>query len=193
MRFCVASGRINVICKASTVSDAFWVLWSFCVGRAVKVLYSDFGVVYAGVVQTCTTNSRVVESCELVLPRSMPQHRVSSVGRICQPICTAGSLFGIAVEPGDAILNASYMPNAIPGTTSVIRGMGFYLASDRGDAAEEALSGIGEVAVAPSMEVSGGFDFGWLMQRGNHARTMLEAWACRRRGGFGAFFSVFFQ
>ncbi|MQM11400.1 hypothetical protein Taro_044306, partial [Colocasia esculenta] len=30
-------------------------------------------------------------------------HRVSSVGRICQPICTAGSLFGIAAEGGNAI------------------------------------------------------------------------------------------
>ncbi|MQM09381.1 hypothetical protein Taro_042250 [Colocasia esculenta] len=34
---------------------------------------SDVSVVYAGVVQTCTTSSRVVESFELVLPRGMPQ------------------------------------------------------------------------------------------------------------------------
>ncbi|MQL88186.1 hypothetical protein Taro_020741, partial [Colocasia esculenta] len=34
----------------------------------VEVLV-DFCVVYTGVVQTCTTSSRVVESCELVLPR----------------------------------------------------------------------------------------------------------------------------
>ncbi|MQM23328.1 hypothetical protein Taro_056392, partial [Colocasia esculenta] len=38
---------------------------------------------------------------------------VSSVGRICQPICTAGSLFGIAAEVGDAILNALVMLDAI--------------------------------------------------------------------------------
>ncbi|MQL89019.1 hypothetical protein Taro_021578 [Colocasia esculenta] len=38
----------------------------------VEVL-ADFGMVYAGVVQTCTTSSRVVESFELVLPRGMPQ------------------------------------------------------------------------------------------------------------------------
>ncbi|MQM11906.1 hypothetical protein Taro_044822 [Colocasia esculenta] len=38
----------------------------------VEVL-SDIGVVYTGVVQTCTTSSRVVESFELVLPRGMPQ------------------------------------------------------------------------------------------------------------------------
>ncbi|MQM20063.1 hypothetical protein Taro_053077, partial [Colocasia esculenta] len=63
------------------------------------------------------------------------------------------------------------MSDAIPRTASVTCGMGFYLASDRGDVfkevkhgvcprrnlqkAEEALSGVGEVAVAPSMEVSG--------------------------------------
>ncbi|MQL86313.1 hypothetical protein Taro_018844 [Colocasia esculenta] len=29
--------------------------------------------------------------------------RVSSVGRLCQPKCTAGSLFGNAAEPSDAI------------------------------------------------------------------------------------------
>ncbi|MQL94356.1 hypothetical protein Taro_027010 [Colocasia esculenta] len=86
--------------------------------------------------------------------------RVSSVGCICQPNCTAGSLFGIAAEVGDAILNASSLPDVILGIASVARGVGFCLASDRGDAfnevkrsvcpihnlqkAEEALSGARE-------------------------------------------------
>ncbi|MQL80252.1 hypothetical protein Taro_012694 [Colocasia esculenta] len=58
---------------------------------------------------------------------------VSSVGRLCQPICTAGSLSGIAEEEGDTIMNASALLDAIPGTASVTRGTGFRLASDRGD------------------------------------------------------------
>ncbi|MQL85052.1 hypothetical protein Taro_017565 [Colocasia esculenta] len=39
-------------------------------------------------------------SCVVVVRESRPQLvlRVSSVGRICQPICTVGSLFGIAAE-----------------------------------------------------------------------------------------------
>ncbi|MQM21067.1 hypothetical protein Taro_054098 [Colocasia esculenta] len=40
---------------------------------------ADVGMVYAGVVQTCTTSSRVVESSELVLPRGMPQVVVHSL------------------------------------------------------------------------------------------------------------------
>ncbi|MQL69229.1 hypothetical protein Taro_001481 [Colocasia esculenta] len=59
---------------------------------------------------------------------------VSSVGRLCQPICTAGSLSGIAAEEGDAIMNASALLDAIPEIASVTRGTGFRLASDRGDA-----------------------------------------------------------
>ncbi|MQL94474.1 hypothetical protein Taro_027125, partial [Colocasia esculenta] len=39
-------------------------------------------------------------------------------------------------------LNASYMPDAIPGTASVTRGMGFCLASDRGDAFKEVKCGV---------------------------------------------------
>ncbi|MQM03158.1 hypothetical protein Taro_035933 [Colocasia esculenta] len=39
-------------------------------------------------------------------------------------------------------LNASYMPDAIPGTASVTRGTGFCLASDRGDAFKEVKRGI---------------------------------------------------
>ncbi|MQL81903.1 hypothetical protein Taro_014368 [Colocasia esculenta] len=37
------------------------------------------GLVYVGVVQTCTTSSRVIESFELVLPRGMPQAVVHSL------------------------------------------------------------------------------------------------------------------
>ncbi|MQM00049.1 hypothetical protein Taro_032779, partial [Colocasia esculenta] len=59
--------------------------------------------------------------------------RVSSVGRICQPICTTGSLSGITAEEGDAIMNASALLDVIPRTASVTRGTGFRLASDRGD------------------------------------------------------------
>ncbi|MQM15438.1 hypothetical protein Taro_048382, partial [Colocasia esculenta] len=40
---------------------------------SVFQVWADFGVVYAGVVQTCTTSSRVVELTELVLPWGMPQ------------------------------------------------------------------------------------------------------------------------
>ncbi|MQM11243.1 hypothetical protein Taro_044148 [Colocasia esculenta] len=68
-------------------------------------------------------------------------HRVSSVGRVCQPNCTAGSLFGITADVGDAILNASYMPDVISGTASVTRGTGFCLASDRGDTFKEVKCG----------------------------------------------------
>ncbi|MQL68297.1 hypothetical protein Taro_000588 [Colocasia esculenta] len=57
---------------------------------------------------------------------------VSSVGRLCQPICIAGSLSGITTEEGDAIMNASALLDVIPGTASVTRGTGFRLASDRG-------------------------------------------------------------
>ncbi|MQL95527.1 hypothetical protein Taro_028191 [Colocasia esculenta] len=66
---------------------------------------------------------------------------VSSVGRICQPNYTTGSLFGITAEVGDEILNASALPDVISGTTSVTRGMGFCLASDRGDAFKEVKCG----------------------------------------------------
>ncbi|MQM21849.1 hypothetical protein Taro_054894, partial [Colocasia esculenta] len=41
------------------------------VGRLWQEL-ADAGMVYAEVVQTCTTSSRVVESSELVLPQGMP-------------------------------------------------------------------------------------------------------------------------
>ncbi|MQL80945.1 hypothetical protein Taro_013398 [Colocasia esculenta] len=44
---------------------------------------------------------------------------------------------------------------------------------------------MGEAAVVPSMEFFGDLDFWWIVQRGNHVRTMLGAWACRRREGFG--------
>ncbi|MQL88195.1 hypothetical protein Taro_020754 [Colocasia esculenta] len=68
-RFGMASKLVDAFCKATTVFDMFWLLWWFYVGCwAMKVL-ADFGVVYAGVVQTCNTSSRVVESFELVLPR----------------------------------------------------------------------------------------------------------------------------
>ncbi|MQM13330.1 hypothetical protein Taro_046254 [Colocasia esculenta] len=40
--------------------------------RSPPKVLADVTVVYAGVVQTCTTSSRVVESFELVLPRGMP-------------------------------------------------------------------------------------------------------------------------
>ncbi|MQL70066.1 hypothetical protein Taro_002350 [Colocasia esculenta] len=51
-------------------------------------------------------SSRIVESSKLVLPR----------------------------EEGDAIMNASALMDVIPGTASVTRGTGFWLASDMGDA-----------------------------------------------------------
>ncbi|MQL77297.1 hypothetical protein Taro_009704 [Colocasia esculenta] len=59
---------------------------------------------------------------------------VSSVGRLCQPICTSGSVSGIAAEEGDVIMNASALLDAIPGTAFVTCGTSFHLASDRGDA-----------------------------------------------------------
>ncbi|MQL80382.1 hypothetical protein Taro_012817, partial [Colocasia esculenta] len=46
-------------------------LWG--VLRHLLPVLADLGVVYAGVVQTCTTSSRVVELFELVLPRGMSQ------------------------------------------------------------------------------------------------------------------------
>ncbi|MQL70599.1 hypothetical protein Taro_002908 [Colocasia esculenta] len=51
--------------------------------------------------------------------------------------------------------------------------------------AEDALSGAGEVAVAPSMGFSGYPGFWQLVRRGNHVRMASVAWACCRRGGFG--------
>ncbi|MQL73998.1 hypothetical protein Taro_006354 [Colocasia esculenta] len=116
-------------------------------------------------------------------------------------------------------LNASYMPDTIQGTASVTRDAGFYLASTEWtrlrklnavsildvicksvlkasfwpDRAEEALSGAGEELLWLLRRFPVDFGFGWLVRHGNHTRTMLGAWACRRRGGFGAFFGVFFQ
>ncbi|MQL90690.1 hypothetical protein Taro_023304 [Colocasia esculenta] len=58
-------------------------------------------------------------------------------------------------------------------------------ASFRPDSAEDALSGAGEELLWLLRQFSVDFGFGWLVRCGNHARTMLGAWACRRRGGFG--------
>ncbi|MQM12620.1 hypothetical protein Taro_045538 [Colocasia esculenta] len=51
----------------------------------------------------------------------------------------------------------------------------------------------GEAAVSFSGRFIVAFDSGWLVRHGNHARTAFGAWACRRRGGLGAFFDVFFR
>ncbi|MQM17761.1 hypothetical protein Taro_050737 [Colocasia esculenta] len=75
--------------------------------------------------------------------------RVSSVGRLSQPICTTGSLSVIATEEGYAIMNATALLDAIPVTASVT----LLKALFRPDRAEDALSGVGEGAVVPSMEV----------------------------------------
>ncbi|MQM21156.1 hypothetical protein Taro_054190, partial [Colocasia esculenta] len=53
-----------------------------------------------------------------------------------------------------------------------------------GDRAEDALSGVGEVAVAPSMGFSSDLSFWLLVRRGNHMRMASGAWACHRRGGW---------
>ncbi|MQM20562.1 hypothetical protein Taro_053585 [Colocasia esculenta] len=72
------------------------------------------------------------------------------------------------------------MPDVIPGIASVTRGTGFRLAWDRGDAFKG-----GGCCGVPDGGFSGDLDFRRSVQRGNHARTMLGVWACRRRGGFG--------
>ncbi|MQL86829.1 hypothetical protein Taro_019371 [Colocasia esculenta] len=65
-------------------------------------------------------------------------------------------------------------------------------ASFHPDRAEDTLSGDGEDAVASMVvEIFDDFSFRWLVRRGNHARTMLGAWACHRRGGFGALLGIF--
>ncbi|MQM21535.1 hypothetical protein Taro_054577 [Colocasia esculenta] len=51
----------------------------------------------------------------------------------------------------------------------------------------------GEAAASFSDGFTVAFNSGWLMWRGNHARTAFGAWACRRRGGFGVFFGIFFR
>ncbi|MQL68839.1 hypothetical protein Taro_001128 [Colocasia esculenta] len=65
--------------------------------------------------------------------------------------------------------------------------------SFRPDRAEAALSGEGDEMMRLLWRFLVDFDSSWLMRHGNHARMMLGAWACRRRGGFGEFFSVFFR
>ncbi|MQL71924.1 hypothetical protein Taro_004256 [Colocasia esculenta] len=87
-------------------------------------------------------------------------------------------------------LNAAALLDAIPRTAFVTRGSGFRLASNRGDAfkrVEEALSGAGEVVMASPARIFGNFDFQRSLRRGNHARTMLRAWVCRRQDGSGVF------
>ncbi|MQM07978.1 hypothetical protein Taro_040827 [Colocasia esculenta] len=155
----------------------------------------------------------------LLSTTSKPQQRVrashgefrevSSVGRLCQLICTAGSLSGITAEEGGAIMNTSALLDAIPGTASVARGMGFRLASDRGDAFKGFKRGVcpgrdfdqcvksfilarqskgcsvqrrGD-AVKLLRRISVVFGFRRTVRHGNHTRTMLGVWACCRRGG----------
>ncbi|MQM16972.1 hypothetical protein Taro_049936 [Colocasia esculenta] len=60
-------------------------------------------------------------------------------------------------------------------------------ASFRPDRAEEDLSGTGEDAVASPAKISSDFSFRRSVRHGNHVKTTLEAWVCRRRGGFGIF------
>ncbi|MQM07749.1 hypothetical protein Taro_040591 [Colocasia esculenta] len=64
----------SVVPRGSRYVYPSWV--ELCCGTCVSSLagdeeLADVSVVYAGVVQTCTTSSRVVESFELVLPRGI--------------------------------------------------------------------------------------------------------------------------
>ncbi|MQL71394.1 hypothetical protein Taro_003718 [Colocasia esculenta] len=110
-------------------------------------------------------------------------------------------------------LNASALPDAIPGTTSVTCGAGSCMASDKGGAFKRFKRGVclgrdfecnvksfvsarqsrgGSVrrrgdAVKLLRQFSVVFGFRRSVRRGNHARTTLRAWVCRRQGGFGVF------
>ncbi|MQL94348.1 hypothetical protein Taro_027003, partial [Colocasia esculenta] len=43
----------------------------------------------------------------------------------------------------------------------------------------------GRCCKASPARIADNFGFRWLVRRGNHVRTTLGVWVCRRQGGFG--------
>ncbi|MQL72036.1 hypothetical protein Taro_004374 [Colocasia esculenta] len=201
LRFSVASGRIDAICKASTVSDVVWLLRG-------HMVTSDGPVVVGGpapILKCLFSRCAIVEVCVVFLKTLTPEFEFALVvGGTSR--CTGPQLVLLPVPhfrelgpeslkvPGMGLQSGLRVHGYETerrvclggGTVEVVVLWGYLVVVDR---VVKALFGVGSCCGAPvasSAACAAFAAFRWFVRRGVHVGTVFGAWVRRWCRGFAS-------